>query len=302
MNGAGQARFLLIIASILLIAFSVARAEEQTLAVAGMNVTVWSEPTGGETKKPVIVFSHGFHGWATQSRFLMEALASAGYLVVAPNHQDATFHGGQASWIDRPEVPFRKPEGWSDSTFRDRGDDLRRLIGALRLDTRFRVADWSRLGLVGHSLGGYTVLGVAGAWPRWKLPGIKAVLALSPYTHPYAVHHTLSGVYPPVMYQSGSWDFFISPVLTRPSGTYDQTAVSKYYVEFARAGHFAWTDIHAIHHKNIISYSLAFMDHYVRGKPADPILSHAASGVSVLRYRSELGDSETTVQATVQNR
>ena len=27
--------------------------------------------------------------------------------------------------------------------------------------------DWSRLALAGHSLGGYTVLGLAGAWPQW---------------------------------------------------------------------------------------------------------------------------------------
>ena len=27
---------------------------------------------------------------------------------------------------------------------------------------------------IGHSLGGYTVLGLAGGWPSWKLPGIQS--------------------------------------------------------------------------------------------------------------------------------
>ena len=32
--------------------------------------------------------------------------------------------------------------------------------------------------LAGHSLGGYTVLALAGAWPSWKLANVRAVLAL----------------------------------------------------------------------------------------------------------------------------
>ena len=74
-----------------------AQAVEQSVTLAGMNVTVWSQEMDQTIKQPVIIFSHGFHGCATQSRFLMEAFASAGYLVFAPNHQDATCHGGSLS-------------------------------------------------------------------------------------------------------------------------------------------------------------------------------------------------------------
>ena len=51
------------------------------------------------TKGKTLVFSHGFHGCATQSTFLMQAFADAGYIVFAPNHRDATCNGGSAYWI-----------------------------------------------------------------------------------------------------------------------------------------------------------------------------------------------------------
>ena len=48
-----------------------------------------------------------------------EALASAGNLVVAPNHRDATCNGGGARWIDRPEQSFGKPETWDETAWTD---------------------------------------------------------------------------------------------------------------------------------------------------------------------------------------
>lgn len=60
------------------------------IKLAGRDVALW-KPSGPapETGYPIIVFSHGFGGCNTQSTFLMEALAQAGYLVLAPNHKDA---------------------------------------------------------------------------------------------------------------------------------------------------------------------------------------------------------------------
>src|SRR5438128_4753407 len=224
------------LAGVLLTSGCVVHAAEQNITIAGLQVTVWGSGTDGAVSKPVIIFSHGFHGCATQSRFLMEAFASAGYLVFAPNHQDATCHGGNASWLDRSTLPFRQPQTWTEASYRDRAEDIRRLIDAIRTDDRFRTrADWSRFGLAGHSLGGYTVLGLGGAWPGWKLTGVKAVLALSPYNHPFVLHETLAGLSAPVMYQGGTWDFGITPTLHKALGSYDQSPEPKYYVEFDKA-------------------------------------------------------------------
>ena len=276
----------------LLLGSATIQAAEQSVTLDGLNVTVWSRETGQNAKQPIIIFSHGFHGCATQSRFLMEAFADAGYIVFAPNHHDATCSGGTAHWRDKPEISFRQPENWDETSFRDRADDIRRLIDAIRSDTRFRErVDWSRFGLAGHSLGGYTVLALGGAWPNWKLPGVEAILALSPYSQPFTKQNTLTGLSAPVMYQGGTRDFGITPTIHKSMGSYDQSPPPKYYVEFDGAGHFAWTDIGRIAHDQIVAYSLAFMNHYVKGDPADPILTKASFGVAEFRYASELGNS-----------
>lgn len=219
----------------------------------------------------------------------MEAFAAEGYLVFAPNHKDAGCRNLSA-WFGNPEVSFRQPERWDETTFRSRADDIRRLIDALHTDRRFGpIVDWSHLGLAGHSLGGYTVLGLAGAWPGWTLPGIKAVLALSPYTQPFTVHHTLSRLAVPAMYQGGTRDFGVTPTLHKSEGAYDQTPSPKYYVEFDGAGHMAWTNIGRAAHESITAYSTAFLNHYVLGQSAAPLLTRAAADVDRFRYQSELG-------------
>ncbi|MBL6752209.1 MAG: alpha/beta hydrolase [Nevskia sp.] len=261
-----------------------AAVSEQAVRLGGLDAVVWLPPDAASGKLPLLLFSHGFHGCATQSRFLMEAFAQAGYLVAAPNHRDATCHGGAQSWGDRPAVPFKQPEQWSADSFRDRADDLRSLLEALRADPRFAPrADFSRIGLVGHSLGGYTVLGLAGAWPGWKLDGVRAVLALSPYSQPFVQHHTLGRLDAPVMYQGGTRDFGVTPTLHKSAGAYDQSPAPKYYVEFRGAGHLAWTDLGRRDRQAIVDYSLAFLDRYLRGAPAAAILAAPAAEVAELR-------------------
>jgi predicted dienelactone hydrolase len=215
----------------------------------------------------------------------MKALAAAGYLVLAPNHRDAVCGGGAGRWSERPAEPFRDAEAWSDATFRDRRDDVRRLIEAAKQDDRFRRADWSRLGLAGHSLGGYTVLGLGGAWPEWKLTGVKAVLALSPYSQPYLAHATLGGLAAPVMYQGGTRDFGVTPSVDKAKGAYDRSPPPKYLVVFDGAGHFAWTDVgRQTFRDSIVRYSLAFFDRYVRGDGGAAALVEPRPGVATLRH------------------
>ncbi len=263
--------------------------EERTVQMAGRKVTVWSSPTG--STRPVVIFSHGFHGCSTQSRFLMEALAEGGYLVFASNHADATCDGGSSSWKDRPESPFRDPAAWTDASFRDRADDVRNLVAAIRADPRFRGrADLTRIALAGHSLGGYTVLGLAGGWPSWQMPGIKAVLALSPYDQPFVARGTLGSLDTPVMYQGGTLDLGITISVERDG--YDESPPPKYFLKLDGAGHLAWTNVgRTAPRANIVAYSLAFLDYYVRGAPAATALTHALPGVALYRYESELGSN-----------
>ncbi|HYB53221.1 MAG TPA: alpha/beta hydrolase [Thermoanaerobaculia bacterium] len=276
-----------------LMGLSHCRGAERRVTVAGLDVWIWNQEKPGDAPKPVIIFSHGFHGCGTQSRFLTEALAANGYIVFAPNHRDATCSGGASRWSEEPSMPFAQPALWNEASFRDRGEDIRRLIQALGQDPRWdRSVDWQRLALAGHSLGGYTVLGLAGGWPSWKLPGVRAVLALSPYSQPFLVQRTLGGLSAPVMYQGGTLDFGATPALQKSMGAFEQSPEPKYYVEFERVGHFAWANIgkHAAR-EGIVAYSLAFLNHYVKGEPADPALTRARPEVAQIRYVSELGRS-----------
>jgi len=248
------------------------------ITVAGRLVAMW-KPAGAAPPSgfPVILFSHGFTGCGTQSVFLTEGLAQAGYLVLAPDHRDAACGPGHEGRLFEKlstlhsNEPFHNPEAWSEATYRDRGADLEAVLDSVLKERTFQgvPVDAARVGLAGHSLGGYTVLALAGAWPSWKDPRVKAVLAVSPYCEPFIAKGNLRNVDVPVMYQGGTLDFGITPSLRRPGGAYDLTSTPKSFVELSGAGHFAWTNLNRSYHSTINDYAVAFFDRYLKGT-SDP--------------------------------
>jgi len=182
---------------------------------------------------------------------------------------------------------FLQPQNWSESTCRDRRDDVTKLISALHRDTNFdALVDWNKIALVGHSLGGYTVLGLAGAWPSWKVPEVKAVVALSPYCRPFLKGNNLSSLGIPVMYQVGTRDFGITPSVKRPNGAYAQTSSPSYLVEIDKMGHWGWSNLnHNIAKQELIDkYCLAFLNKYLNGVDNSE-LETKLPGVSELRSK-----------------
>jgi predicted dienelactone hydrolase len=209
----------------------------------------------------------------------MEALAAAGYLVLAPNHRDAACGsaGATEGWYpgkligklatSRSEAPFGVASKWSDATYKDRRADFEAILDAVLKDATFQGVpiDPERIGIAGHSLGGYTALGLAGAWPSWKDRRIKAVLGLSPYCSPYVKKGDLGHLDVPVMYQGGTRDLGVTPSVRRLKGAYDLSTAPKYYVEFDGAGHLAWTNLNKEYQSLISQYSVAFFDRYLKG-------------------------------------
>lgn len=98
---------------------------------------------------PVVVFSHGSGGKATQSGWLAAHLAKQGMIVIAPNH-----HGTMSQDSD----PFQTPMIWQ------RTRDLSAALDALEVGAIGGITpDMDRVGAMGFSLGGGAVLNFAGA-------------------------------------------------------------------------------------------------------------------------------------------
>ncbi|HEY9604955.1 MAG TPA: alpha/beta hydrolase, partial [Allocoleopsis sp.] len=235
------------------------------------------QPKAGDVNPkpvPVIVISHGMASDRQTFAYLAEHLASYGFAVAAIEHPDTDrkkyqdYLSGLASppsaiaAINRPlDVKFLLDElqrlSQSDSRFQ----------GRLNLD---------QVGLIGQSLGGYTVLALAGATINFQqlhkdcnpntslnlslliqcrvdeLPPkdyslkddrIKAVIAMNPVGSSVFGQSGLQSIKIPVMLVSGSDDIFAPavPVQIRPFSWL--TTSDKYLVLMHKATHFSLLSI-----------------------------------------------------------
>jgi len=127
---------------------------------------------------PLVAFSHGFGGHRRQSTFLCTHLASHGYVVAAVDHTGNTA-------LDVLQAALAAQ---SAGTQRDALEGVHEFVAARPLDVDFAIAeslracrdlaldvDDARLGVTGHSFGGWTALTVTARNPR-----VASVLALAP--------------------------------------------------------------------------------------------------------------------------
>jgi predicted dienelactone hydrolase len=237
---------------------------------------------------PLVVFSHGNTGCGIQSIAFTEELARHGYVVAAPDHADA-----MVCHTVRPTVPvprtrqpdFDKLDTWNETSFADRRADVEATIDGLLAHGDFHdVIDAENIGAAGHSLGGYTVVGLAGGWAGWLDRRIRAVLGLSPYVMPFQVQETLGNVRVPLMYQGGTLDVGITPFLAGPNGAYRHANPPAFFLVLRDAGHFAWVNCGNARttasclaardsFRLIDDYGIAFFDSYLKHRRT-PLLTH----------------------------
>ena len=121
-----------------------------------LDVAIGSKPV--DKVKALILLSHGIGGSELGHSFLAQALARNGYLVAALRHPGD-------NWQDRSLIE-KSPERYFD----ERPRQASRVIDAILADPAWkdRIATDSRgprVGALGHSAGGYTVLALVGAQP-----------------------------------------------------------------------------------------------------------------------------------------
>jgi predicted dienelactone hydrolase len=123
---------------------------------------------------PVILFSHSSGGGRYQSTFLCTHLSSHGYVVAAPDHSELFAADLRRPQQETAEQRAARIERMIESRPEDIRFVLSSLLGDLLSDLRIDI-DRSRVGLVGHSFGGWSVLATPDGDAR-----IAAIVALAP--------------------------------------------------------------------------------------------------------------------------
>lgn len=138
---------------------------------------VAARPSG--ERWPLVVFSHGLGGHRRQSTFLCTHLASHGYVVAAPDHVGTTFLDAIGVFTgegrtDRGAAMHR----WVEGGIAVRPGDAIAVIDALLGGAVATVAgriDAARIGMCGHSFGGWTTLTTVARDAR-----VRAAVVLAP--------------------------------------------------------------------------------------------------------------------------
>jgi dienelactone hydrolase len=240
---------------------------------------------------PVVVFTHGYTGTFTDYTFLLEDLASRGYVVVSIDH---TY---EATAVEFPDRRFVKSVVGShlDNTWRTDDQTLASALSVRLDDVKFVIdelerlnmssgnaftgrLDLTRLALTGHSLGGLT------AWFGVQRDSrFRAAILLDPYLPDMPLGSTETPVMLLTMGREQRnedecqlWSDLLGPRL----------AVNLRGAEHVTPSDLVWLAKGAVKtgpmgpEKTIAAvrdYIAAFLDTNVRGRPLDPLLTGPSS-------------------------
>ncbi len=217
---------------------------------------------------PLIIFSHGGLGLETSNESLFLELASHGYVVCSIGHPFHAFwtkstdghttfvsmaYFGELQMEDArrdPHQSFRLYQRWLATRTGDINLVLDTILqnAAEGIEGIYPLVDTTRIGMMGHSLGGSAAL----ALPRQR-EDIDAVLALeSPFLFDILAVKNDSFIfteqpYPvPVLniYSDGAWDHLSEwPQYEKNFALLSDTPQTAYNLHLAGAGHFSLTDL-----------------------------------------------------------
>jgi predicted dienelactone hydrolase len=174
---------------------------------------------------PLVMFSHGSCGYPEQSIFLTALLAQHGFMVVAPPHPGNTIYdfptcSSGTAIVNAVQERPRDILYVLDQMLLADADPLSPFVGAI---------DETRLGMMGHSFGGFTTYRVLALDTRFDV-----AVPLAP-----AVPGT-QFVTVPSLHMMGELDSAVSnPAIET---TYANAQPPKYLVEILDAGHYAFSN------------------------------------------------------------
>jgi predicted dienelactone hydrolase len=236
---------------------------------------------------PLILFSHGYLGAASQSLFLTHFLTKNGYIVAAPEHTDGLFYN--------PYQPIKffnvkKPiSAFAEERLKDMKAALDELL-ELNQNPRselFGLISENAIGTAGHSLGGWTAVGISGGSQNYSDHRIKAGLFLAPFIKDYTPND-FKRIHIPQMHMVGEMDqdnlksflrFILREKKLPRKTAYDQTNPPKFFLMIKNGNHFTFTDWTCLFYRNlstcqmknpkaqtILGYSLLFFDTFLKQK------------------------------------
>jgi dienelactone hydrolase len=243
---------------------------------------------------PVLVFSHGWNGFRQQSTFLMQELASHGYIVVALEHpygaRLTVFPDGTLAPNNPSALPKGKPDEEYEAAARilvnqwsgdigyaldylaklNQNDPEGQLTGLLALE---------KTGVFGHSTGGGATIQFCGTNSR-----CKAGLTLDAFIRPVSLEVLDKGTKQPFFYMfSELWPFQRNTELF--NRYYSHVDPTNHVVTILGAAHYDFSDLPALSplapqlglkgpingvrvQRIIDAYVLAFFDRQFKGMPS----------------------------------
>jgi predicted dienelactone hydrolase len=270
---------------------------------------------GAEPGYPVLIFSHGWFGYRSQSTYLMEELASHGYIIFSADHTHGAlatvFPDGEVVLSNSEALPSGVPEAQYKLAIQKLGDtwvgDLRFILDQVEHLNSGKLAspfagqlDLTRLGIFGHSTGGGAAVEAC-----WLDERCQTGLALDAWLEPYSSEMTQVGLVKPFLFlESENWSGDIEDENTTLFiQLYERTTSDIYWLTIAGSKHFDFADIPPLtplvsltslnpplFGKRILeitsSYSLAFFERFLGGED-QPLLESPSPDFPEVRYKNQ---------------
>ncbi|MFN8542976.1 MAG: hypothetical protein U0807_02000 [Candidatus Binatia bacterium] len=212
----------------------------QVLGVNVSRTTSFRDVDRAPGRLPVVLFSHGSGGIRFQSVFLAQHLASHGFLVASPDHHGNTFVDALRGVVDA-QAAVNRPLDMHfvlDHLLAFDGEPGNFLAGAV---------DGDRVGMAGHSFGGYTAFALAGGafgLGTFTDPRVKAILPQAPFSGPFD-DAFFAGITIPTLVLGGSLDT-TTPFAAHQERPFEHLPSGASVVglaELVAAGHFTFSDV-----------------------------------------------------------